>query len=511
MLLGIDVGTSATKAVLCDERGTVAHVASAPHECRYPKPGWSEQDPAEWWRALIHCAESFRAAGVDLSRVRAIGLSGQMHGLVMLDRAGLTDPTRPPLRHAILWNDQRTSEECAEIEAAVGGKRRLVELSGNAALTGFTLPKILWVRKHEAGTFARAAAVLLPKDYVRFLLTGEVMTDVGDGAGMLAMDIERRTWSRTVLDAVGVDAALLPRLVESGEVAGRVSAWAARATGLPEGIPVVAGSGDNMMGAIGAGVVRPGVLLATIGTSGVFYAHSQAPHRDLSATPGRLHTMCAADGGAGRTGAWCITGCTLSAGGALSWAREVLAPHESFETLTHEAAGAPPGCEGLVFLPQLTGERCPIPNPSARGGWIGLTARHTRAHLVRAVIEGVTYTMAQILGIMRSLGLDARQVRLGGGGARSEFWRQLQADVYGCAVAVPNTEEGPAYGAALLAGVGAGRWASVREACDECITITEERGPGPGAERYGPMLEIHAGLMRDLTGPFAALTARASA
>lgn len=505
MLLGLDIGTSATKAALCHGDGSMAGVGSAEHPISLPRPGWSEQEPAHWWssaQAAMRAAAS--AAGRSLREVRAVGLSGQMHGLVLLDAAAAASGgvDGRALRPAILWNDQRAARECAEIEEAAGGREALVRLSGNAALPGFTLPKILWVRRYEPGLFARVAAWMMPKDFVRWRLTGAVATDAGDAAGTLLLDVDRRAWSDRLFAAVGLPIAAAPPIHESGAAAGGVSAWAAQATGLPEGIPVVAGSGDNMMGAIGAGVVREGVALATIGTSGVIYAHAARPRKDVPA--GRTHTMCAADGAAASPGGWCVTGCTLSAGGALRWARDVLAPGTPYDALMAEAASVPAGCEGLAFLPHLTGERCPHPDPLARGGWIGLTARHTRAHLLRAVVEGVAFTMGRILTILRETGVPVREVRLGGGGARSPLWRQVQADVYGCEVTLPTTEEGPALGAVLLAGVGAGVWESVAAACDAAVGVSERCEPGgEGRRACAAAAAVHGSLYDDLKARFA--------
>jgi len=513
LLLGIDVGTSATKAVLCDVRGSVVAVASASHPISRPHPGWSEQDPRDWWAAAAKATrEVLASAGAGGDRVRGVGLSGQMHGSVFLGReaAGGGGREADPLRHAILWNDQRTGAECEEIEELAGGRRALVELVGNAALTGFTLPKMLWVRRHEPGVFSRAAAVVLPKDYVRLRLTGEVATDVGDASGMLLFDVDRRRWSERAAALFGIDPAILPRVVESAEPTGRVTAWAAGETGLAEGTVVVGGSGDNQAGAVGAGVVAGGMVLATLGTSGVIYAHAERARKDLGKTggepSGRVHTMCAATGTAARPGKWSVTGCMLCAGGSLQWCRDTLFPGMSYDQLIAEAAAVEPGSGGLVFLPYLTGERCPHPDPAARGGWIGLTSRHTRGHLLRAVIEGVTFGMGQVLDVVRGIGVEVSKVRLGGGGARSKFWRQMQADVYGAPVAMTNTEEGPAYGAALLAGVGAGVFESVEAACAAAVVETEVLEPGAEAvQMYGGVRGVYGQLYGDLKERFAAL------
>ncbi len=434
-------------------------------------------------------------------RVIGVGLSGQMHGSVLLD-AG-----RNPVRRALLWNDQRTSAECEEIERAFGGRAELVQRVGNAALTGFTLPKLQWVRRHEPEVWKRVRSVVLPKDFIRLKLTGDIATDVGDASGMLLFDVDKRAWSGDAMARFGLEPSLFPRAVEGAEITGRITKAAAAETGLPEGLPVVGGSGDNQAGAVGAGVVNSGLVLATIGTSGVIYAHSEHPRKDLgAAVSGRLHTMCAANGGAGKPGQWSITGCMLSAGGSLQWCRDALFRGVEFDVLMKEAEAVPAGCDGLVFLPYLTGERCPYPDPQARGGWIGLTTRHTRGHLVRAVIEGVTFGMGQILDLVRGLGVQVNVARLGGGGAKSALWRQMQADVYGCPVALTNTEEGPAYGAALLAGVGAGVFRSVEAACGSAIkeTLRVEPRAGGGAE-YAAARAVYEKLYGDLRARFGEL------
>jgi xylulokinase len=519
LLLGIDVGTSSTKAVIVDAGGAVVAAASAGHPISRPRPGWSEQDPRDWWASsLAAVKEALSKAGAAGGDIAAIGLSGQMHGAVFLDGAAADSGGRDgrALRPAILWNDQRTGEECREIEDRCGGRAEVVRLVGNAPLTGFTLPKILWVRRHEPDVFARTRAILLPKDYLRFRLSGDLASDVGDSSGTLLLDVDRRDWSRRMLALMDLDASLLPRLVEPTAITGAVSPWAAEQTGLRAATPIVGGSGDSQAGGVGAGVVRPGLALAAIGTSGVIYAHSPRPLKDTAGCgpggiPGCVHTKCAATGSpppSGAPGEWCITGCTLSAGGSLEWARDLLMPGASFDQVSAEAARAPRGSGGLLFLPYLTGERCPHPDPEARGAWIGLTARHTRAHLLRAVVEGVTFTMRQVLDIIIALGVRVERVRLGGGGARAELWRRMQADVYELPVALPNTEEGPAFGAALLAGVGAGFFKSVAAACDAAIreqgVIQPDRR---AADEYRPFQEIHGRLYADLQDRLHALTA----
>ena len=513
LVLGIDVGTSSTKALVIDDSGRVLESASSPHTLEQPRAGWSEQDPRQWWSAAVAAIRTVTERLIGRAdEIAAVGLSGQMHGSVLLPCEALdgSGERAEPLRPAILWNDQRTAAQCEAIERAAGSRRRLVELVGNAALPGFTLPKLLWVREHEPEVWRRTAMVMLPKDYVRLRLTGQPATDAGDGAGTLLLDADRRSWSHEVMRLFDIDPARLPPVLESAAAAGTVTPSAAALTGLPPGIPVAAGSGDNQCGAVGAGVVETGVALATLGTSGVLYAHASTARRDLGKderSAGRIHTMCAADGDTRRTGAWCLTGCMLSAAGSLQWARDRLFPGESIDRLIAEAATAPPGCEGLVFLPHLTGERCPHPDPLARGAWIGLTSRHSRAHLLRSVLEGVTFTMRAILDLFVETGIDATTVRLGGGGARSELWRQMQADIYRRPACLPNTEEGPALGAALLAGVAAGVWDSVPAACRACIRITETREPDPKtAEQYEPVREVYDSLYPRLRGAFHALS-----
>jgi xylulokinase len=522
LLLGLDIGTSGVKAVACNTRGRIVTSATAAHAPRRPHPGWSEQDPEEWWRSVIRSVRAVLRL-VRPQDIVAIGLSGQMHGSVLLgksaeDSEGLARALRP----ALLWNDQRTAAQCAAIESAVGGRASLVELVGNAALTGFTLPKLLWVREHEPRIWARVHHFALPKDFIQLRLTGKLSTDVGDASGTLLFDIDKRAWSSRMFAAMHLDRSLAPPVLESTDICAFTSRRAARQTGLPEGIPVVAGSGDNMAGAVGAGVVEPGMAMAMLGTSGVILAHSLKPRKDLPARkergvspapPGRLHAMCAATGAQDSPEGWCNTGVMLSAAGSLAWCRDTIAPGESFDALLHEAAKAPPGCDGLVFLPYLTGERCPHPDPTARGAWIGLTSRHTRAHLVRAVIEGVTFGMADILDLMRQIGVDISHVRLSGGGNRSALWRQVQADLYGCPISTTSTEEGgSSLGAAIMAGVGIGVWSSVAKACRAVVRPRQTIRPARNAAgRYAPAREVYSRLYHDLRERFAALSAERAA
>ncbi len=514
LLLGLDLGTSAVKALICDDRGAVRATSSAPYPTSRPRPLWSEQDPRDWWSATVSAIRSaVDLSGASPEGIAAVGLSGQMHGSVLLPRAAVESGGRDaePLRPAILWNDQRTASQCEAIERAAGGRRALVELVGNAALPGFTLPKLVWIRENEPEVWRQTTAVLLPKDYIRFRLTGDLATDAGDASGLLLLDVDRRRYSDRALALFDIDAGLLPRVVESAAVTGHLSEWAASQTGLREGRPVVAGSGDNQAGAIGAGVVRPGMILATLGTSGVIYSHCERPRKDLGDPPGRVHTMCAATGSEHAPGHWCITGCMLSAAGSLQWCRDTLFPGDSIDVLLHEAESAAPGSGGLVFLPYLSGERCPYPDPHARAGWIGLTNRHTRAHLIRAVIEGVAFGMAQVLDVQRSIGVQVLSARIGGGGAKSRLWRQTLAGQFAAPLACTNTEEGPAYGAGLLAGVGAGIWPAVEAACDACITETDRLEPSASAaEALRPARHVYDALYHDLKERFAALAAAES-
>lgn len=506
-LLGIDIGTSGTKTLICDGRGRVVATASSPHDIASPKPGWSEQDPEQWWAAACKATKAaLRKAKLKKTDIGAIGLSGQMHGSVFLGKDGDTKPLRP----AILWNDQRTAAECDEIETTAGGRKKLINMVGNPALTGFTAPKVLWVRRHEPRVFARTRNILLPKDYIRLCMTGEYATEVGDASGTLLLDVKKRRYNAKLLGLLEIDRALLADCHESHVVTGELHTAGAKALGLQAGIPVVGGSGDQPAGAIGNGIVKRGVVSATLGTSGVVFAHADEPTYDPQ---GRVHTMCAAV-----EGKWCVFGCMLSAGGSFQWFKNTLAtpasesaksgisPDKLYTSLIREAQQAAPGCEGLFFLPYLTGERCPHPDPDARGGWIGLTARHGRPELIRSLLEGVTFGMADAVRIMDGMGLNTKTVRLSGGGAKSAFWRQLQADIYGKNCAVINADEGPAYGVALLAGVGTGVWSSVPQACDAAIRETETFKPDRRlAKRYAAYHDQYQRLYAALKDEFAAI------
>ncbi len=462
--LGIDVSTTGAKALLIDEKGKVAASATTALSLQTPKPLWSEQDPHEWWKGTsASIRQSLSEAGAQGAEVAAVGLTGQMHGLVLLDES------RRVLRPAILWNDQRTGRECEEIERRVG-RSQLVRETGNVALTGFTAPKILWVRNHEPEVYARARLVLLPKDYVRLRLTGEAAMDKADGSGTMLFELRARGWSRSVLDKLEIPTEWLPPTYEGPQTTGRVTAEAAAETGLAAGTPVVAGGGDQAAGAVGAGAVRPGVVSLTLGTSGVVFATTDAP---LVEPDGRLHAFCHA-----LPGRWHFMGVTLSAAGSLQWYRDTLAPKESFAEVVAEAAQAPAGSEGLLFLPYLSGERTPYPDPLARGSFVGLTLRHKRAHLTRAVLEGVAFSMKDCFSLLQGAGVGSvREVRIAGGGAKGALWRQIVASVLGLPMVTVNSTEGAAYGAALLAGVGVSAWPGVEAACDATIAVTGRDQP----------------------------------
>ena len=464
LFLGIDVSTTGAKALLIDEQGGVAASATTPLRLSTPRPLWSEQDPHDWWQgSAASIRKALAEAGATGADVAAVGLTGQMHGLVLLDAE------RNVLRPAILWNDQRTASECEEIHARVG-RAALVREVGNVALTGFTAPKILWVRNHEPEVYAKAKLVLLPKDYVRLRLTGEAAMDKADGSGTILFDLKGRDWSKRVLEKLGIPADWLPPTFEGPETTGRVTAEAAEQTGLLAGTPVVAGGGDQAAGAVGAGAVRPGVVSLTLGTSGVVFATTDAP---LVEPEGRLHAFCHAV-----PGRWHFMGVTLSAAGSLQWYHDTLTPTESFDQIVAEAEQAPAGSEGLLFLPYLSGERTPHPDPLARGAFVGLTLRHRRAHLTRAVLEGVAFSMKDCFSLLQGAGMGkVSEVRIAGGGAKGALWRKIVASVLGLPMVTVNSTEGAAYGAALLAGTGVGAWPSVEAACDATISVSGREEP----------------------------------
>jgi xylulokinase len=489
--LGIDVGTGGSRAVLVDERGRVVASATVEHEpFASPQTGWAEQDARDWWRASAAAVRSVLARdGVRAEEIGGVGLTGQMHGSVLLDERGEV------LRPALIWCDQRTDAECRALTERVGAAR-LVELTCNPALTGFTLPKLLWVRGHEPEVWRRTRSVLLPKDYVRLRLTGVRATDAADASGTLLLDVAARRWSREMLEAAEIDERVLPPVFESSEIAGRVSRAGAEATGLRAGTPVVAGAGDQAAGAVGMGIVRPGAVSATIGTSGVVFAATDRPALDSA---GRVHTFCHAV-----PNRWHVMGVTQGAGLSLRWFRDQFGAgkddgRDPYERLTEEAAQAPAGAGGVLWAPYLMGERTPHLDPHARAALVGLNASHTRAHMVRAILEGVAFSLRDTFEIFAEMNVPVTAIRLGGGGARSALWRQIQADVYNRRVETVEAEEGPAYGAAVLAGVGAGAWASVDEACDAVVRVARSTDPDPRAaalldERYAAFRRLYPAL-----------------
>ena len=458
--LGIDIGTGGSRALLVDESGHVAHAFTAAHEeMRMEKPMWAEQRPENWWDAAQAAIRGvLAAAGATGADIRGIGLSGQMHGLTLLDEANQV------IRPALIWCDQRSQPQVDAINAKIGRDRVVADIA-NPVLTGFTLPKLLWVRDNEPRNYDRIKKLLLPKDYVRFCLTGEAASDVSDASGTALFDVVHRRWSNDLASALGVDRSILPYVFESPDISGRVSTIAAAATGLNAGTPVVGGGGDQAAGAVGNGIVEPGIVSCTIGTSGVVFAHTNQPAYDPD---GRVHTFCHAV-----PGAWHVMGVTQAAGLSLQWYRNQFAPGISYDQLTAEASGAPECSQGLIWLPYLMGERTPHLDASARGGWVGLTAKHRRAELIRSVLEGVSFSQKDCLDIIEEMGVHVNSVRLSGGGARSLFWRQMLADIFRKPAVTLETQEGSAYGAALLSMVGTGAYATVVEACRATIRQTE--------------------------------------
>jgi xylulokinase len=457
-LLGLDIGTSGARALLCAPDGKLLASASTEYALSRPRPLWSEQNPEDWWAgATAAISAALGQSGLPAEQISAMGLTGQMHGAVFLDAADQV------IRPAILWNDQRTAEACVQLTALVGAER-LVTLSGNPALTGFQAPKLLWLREHEPEHYARLAHVLLPKDYVRLRLTGDYATDASDAAGTLLLDLRTRDYSAEILERLAIPRAWLPQVYEGPQVTGQLRPAIAAALGLPAGLPVVAGGGDNAAAAVGVGIVHSGVISSSIGTSGVLFAHSATATHDPA---GRLHGFCHAV-----PGAYHLMAVTLSAGGALQWLRDSLrtiAPQLSYAELATLAAAVPPGSEGLLFTPYLSGERTPHRDPLARGAWVGLTSRHGLGHMTRALMEGVVFALRDGLTLLHELGVPITTIRVTGGGARHTLWRQLQADIYGAPVEQLAADEGPAYGAALLAGVGAGHYRDLAEAVDLAV------------------------------------------
>ena len=480
-LLGIDVSTTATKAILVDDAGVVRGIGTAGYRFEVPRPLWTEQAPELWWTATVSAVrQALASASVTAADVVGVGLTGQMHGAVLLDRSDEV------LRPAILWNDQRTGAECDLIREVVG-RERLIAITGNDALTGFTAPKLVWVREHEPDVWQRIAHVLLPKDFVRLRLTGERAVDKADGSGTLLFDLARRDWSSELLSKLEIDPEWLPTSWEGAQVTGTVTTAAAGATGLRAGTPVVAGGGDQAANAVGVGVVSPGSMALSLGTSGVVFAATSAP---LFEPHGRVQAFCHAV-----PERWHMMSVMLSAAGSLRWFHDAVAPATSYPDFVEPAADVPPGSDGLLFLPYLSGERTPHADPLARGAFIGLTLAHGQRHLTRAVLEGVAFGLRDGLDLMRAAGTpQPSQIRVSGGGTASPVWRQILADVLDAEIATVTTSEGAAYGAAILAGVGVGWYPDVEAACAALVTATPSAEPGPAVERYA---EAHA-IYRDL-------------
>lgn len=495
-LLGIDIGTSGCKALLIAADGAVIAAQTETYPLSQPHPGWSEQDPELWVEGARKAVAGALAKAPEIE-ISCIGLSGQMHGLTPLDEGHRV------LRPAILWNDQRNGAECAAITEAAGGLEGVLAATNNRMLVGYTGGKILWMRNHEPELFARMKVMLNPKDYLRLRLTGEVASEVSDASGTGLFDVRRRQWAKGLIEVAGIDPALLPPVFESQVITGRVSAIGADLFGLPEGIPVAGGGGDAVIQTIGSGVIAPGELQSTIGTAGILAAALDSPQDNPD---GRLQVFCnvAPD-------KWHCMGVSLNAGGAMGWLRETLwagtdGALTSFDQIVAEAAQSTAGGRGLLFLPYLNGERCPHPDPGARGAFVGLTARHRRGDLARAVMEGVVHAFADMHALMKPMGIDGQIVKASGGGARSPLWRQIQADMFGCdVVTTDGAAEGAAFGAALVAGLAMGVWPDVASAARSCRDLTRER-PDPGtAQVYARAHHAYRNLYPALSETFDAL------
>lgn len=498
VLLGIDLGTTGVKAALfAADDGHVLADAFADYPLFHPHPGWAEQNPADWWQATIlairTCLETAAKRGVQPGDIRGVGFSGQMHGIVLLDEQ------HQVLRPCIIWADQRSDAQCRWMTEKVGASR-LIEYVSNPALTGFSAPKLLWVRDNEPDIFARARTMLLPKDYIRYRLTGAKAMEISDAAGTCLLDVKHGVWSQEVLKAIELDPSLLPPVVSSDKVSGTITEEVAALTGLPAGTPVAGGGADNACGAVGNGVVVPGLALISIGTSGIVLVYSHTPQVDTSGPIPRVHTFNHAV-----PHAWYLMGVTQGAGLSMRWVRDNIGLPEralerwtgedAYDILAKEAASVPAGCAGLIFLPYLQGERTPHLDAYARGGWIGLTASHDRRHLVRSVMEGVAFSLKDCLSIIREQGLQIEQMRATGGGAKSVLWRQILADVLGAELVITNATEGPAFGAALLAGVAGGVYSSVQEACEQTVRVVKRTEPRPEvAQAYEAAYEMYKAL-----------------
>ncbi|MCX7841456.1 MAG: xylulokinase [Clostridia bacterium] len=503
-LLGIDIGTSGTKTVLFDEAGNTVASALAEYPLYQPYIGWAEQDPEDWWNAtVITVKEVLYKSAVNPKEVKGIGLSGQMHGAVLLDKDNNV------LRKAIIWCDQRSAAECEQITSIIG-RERLVEITANPALTGFTASKVMWVKNNEPSVFEKIKKILLPKDYIRFKLTGEYATEVSDASGMQFMDIPKRQWSSEVLGKLGISIDMLGKMHESQDVTGAVTRNVAEVTGLAEGTPVVGGAGDQAAGAVGNGIVKPGVISSTIGTSGVVFAYSQ----NVSIDPlGRVHTFCHA-----LPNTWHIMGVTQGAGLSLKWFRDNFCIEEKrtaelmkidpYILMDQEAEKVDAGCNGLIYLPYMMGERTPHLDPDAKGVFFGLSAKHEKQDMIRSVMEGVVYSLRDCLEIIKEMGVDVTEVRASGGGGKSKLWRQMQADVFGTEITTINSSEGPALGVALLAGVGAGVYDSVPQACEAVIKVKTRQSADMALNaKYSRFYAIYRQLYKSLKQDYADLAA----
>lgn len=472
-LLGIDIGTSGTKTVLFDVEGSTITSATSEYPLHQPHFGWAEQDPQDWWNAVVETiSRVVQSSGVNPSDIKGVGLSGQMHGMVLLDKSGKL------LRSSIIWCDQRTQAECDQITELVG-KDRLIEITANPALTGFTASKVMWVKNHQPELFNQIDKVLLPKDYIRYKLTGVFASEVSDASGTQFLDVPKRRWSEEVLNKLGFSLDWMPEVYESHEISGTISAEAAELTGLKQGTPVAGGGGDQAAGAVGNGIIQPGVISSTIGTSGVVFASMDQFRMDPM---GRTQTFCHAI-----PNTWHVMGVTQAAGLSMQWMRTQFGGMEReladfmgidpYVLMDKEAERAKPGCDGLIYLPYLMGERAPHLDPNARGVFFGLTAKHGRCEMIRSVMEGVVYSLRDCLEIIRDMQVPINEVRASGGGGKSPLWRQMQADVFQTPIAVINSKEGPALGVALLAGVGAGVYKDVKEACERAIQVVNVQDP----------------------------------
>lgn len=498
--IGIDIGTSGTKSLLVDEEGTILAESSAEYPVHMPKPLWTEQDPEDWWQAVKKTVQGVVKAGkVKKGDVKAIGLSGQMHGSVFLNKKGKV------IRKALLWNDQRTVAECEEITKRAGGREALIDMVANPALTGFTAPKLLWLRNHEPKNYDSLAHLLLPKDEIRRRLTGELATDASDASGMLLLDVKKRNWSTALLSKLDIDPGILAKVYESEQVTGTLLPEVAAELGLTPECKVVGGAGDCAAGAVGNGIVKQGVLTASLGTSGVMFCHSDEPQYDKQ---GRLHTFCHAV-----HGKWHMMGVTLSAAGSLQWFVNQLCCElakskkvDPYAIINEEVAAVSAGSEGLYFLPYLAGERTPHADPNARGCFIGLTNKHGRGHMARSVMEGVAYSLRESLEILGELQVPVKEIRVSGGGAKSPLWKQILADCFGQKACTINAEQGPAFGVALLAAVGDGAYKNIEEACKATIQVVDRVPPRKASQKtYDAGFPMYQSLYQSLRGRFEAI------